>query len=159
MKEDGHIIFSSKRTNKILTRYSSQKYHGLCYFEINPKVRERLKIMQVLSATGDCHVKNFFSIKATLTNSIKVVFFIPDVEPEYLGFNQKFADSFHTGKLFWYIEKFDTKKLKRNFLIRSRAIFVDVLTDYIIISILPYENKYFSTIAFSYQINFRAIGL
>jgi hypothetical protein len=153
-----HIVFSNVFKNKILTKYLAEKYEGLCYIELEEPLIEQIRIMRDLSIVGSGHINGFHSVQATLGEEVKLFFMIPNLDPEYLSSDKYFLDTYYLHAL-WYPIAFAVEKIKADSLIPCEGAFIEVSKEWFSISVVPYENKYFSSMAFSNKIGFESIGL
>lgn len=159
MREEERIIFSDKKTNKILTRYFAYKCDGLCYFEINDEIKEQISLLRDVAIMASGHIPNFHSLKNFLSQSANAVFIIPNVPADFLTDNEMFVNSFNSDQPLWYVEYFDTASLKHSSVVHCEAIFVEVLKDCFFINATIYENKYFSSTPYSHLLSFDVIWL
>jgi len=154
------IKISKKFNGKLLTKYHGMGFEGLCYFDVYAGLQERIQTMHALAVVGSPYIDSFCSITSYLPDEIDCAFIIPNQEPQFLSDDNDFVNSFHKGKQFWCLEKFESNKIKSESKIHMEVLTIEVSHDgFFWLTGCPYENNYFLSRIFTNKIKLSEIGL
>lgn len=145
------ILFSDRFTGKILLRYFSLGHEGLFYIDIR-KLKKQIEMMNTLAVIGSAHIERFSLVQAYLPDKIQSVLFQPNQPLSLLSNNPVFTEGFSKRVNYWHVEKFHYKKIIKNWMMIAEVLHIEVSTDGVGFCVIPYENKFFNTRAFTVRL-------